>query len=61
VSFSGLEWLILGRMTEANEEAWELAEEVCSVRIVELWAMQEYRRGEEAVEEEAIVNVCVVV
>lgn len=48
--------MILGRIMEANDEACEAAEEVCSVRIVELWAMQEYRRGEEAVEEDAIVE-----
>jgi len=57
VSFSGLLWLIFGRMTEAKEEAWEDADEVCSVRIVELWAMQEYRRGDVAEDEEAIVEV----
>jgi hypothetical protein len=36
VSFAGVEWEILGRMTEANDDAAEddVPGEVCSVRIV---------------------------
>ena len=32
---------ILGRTREAREEVPDVAEVVCSVRMVELWAMQE--------------------
>lgn len=34
---------ILGKTREAREEAPEVAEVVCSARIVVLWAMQELR------------------
>jgi hypothetical protein len=34
-------WVIFGRTREAREEVCEDAEEVCSVRMVVLWAMQE--------------------
>jgi hypothetical protein len=33
-------WAIFGSTREASDEVWELAEVVCSVRIVVLWAMQ---------------------
>jgi hypothetical protein len=40
---------------EAREEAWELPEEVCSVRMVVLWAMHALlllvRRGDSARDE----------
>jgi hypothetical protein len=36
---------ILGRTSEAREEVPEVAEVVCSVRIVVLWAMQELERS----------------
>lgn len=45
VSFWGWEWVIFGRMREGSEEVAELAEVVCSVRMVLLWAMQAYRSG----------------
>jgi hypothetical protein len=35
----------LGRTSEAREEVPEVAEVVCSVRIVVLWAMQELERS----------------
>lgn len=41
VSFCGLECEILGRMREASDEVWLLAEAVCSVRMVVLQAIQE--------------------
>lgn len=53
VSLVGFEWSIFGRMREAREEVPEAAEEVCSVRMVVLWAMHAYSSGVE-VEEDAI-------
>jgi len=47
--------VILGRTREAREEVWDVAEVVCSARMVELCAIQAYRRGVGGVDEEAIV------
>lgn len=48
----------MGRIREASEEVTEAAEEVCSVKIVVLWATQAYRSGVEE-DEDAIVAVCI--
>lgn len=48
--------MILGRTRDAREEVAEEADEVCSLRMVVLWAMQAYRRGVGGEEEEAIVD-----
>jgi hypothetical protein len=41
VSFAGVEWPILGRMTDASDEALleDVPGAVCSVRMVTPWAM----------------------
>lgn len=59
MSFVGFEWSIFGRMREAREEVPEAAEDVCSVRIVVLWAIHAYSSGVE-VEEDAILLVAIV-
>lgn len=41
MSFWGSSCLILGRIREARLEVWEVADDVCSVRMVVLCAMQE--------------------
>jgi len=51
-------WEILGRITEAREEAFvdDVPAAVCSARIVVPCAMQAYRRCVELLELEAIFN-----
>lgn len=46
--------MILGRTREAREEVCDVAEVVCSERMVVLCAMQAYRKGVGGVDEEAI-------
>jgi hypothetical protein len=56
VSFCGEEWSIFGRMREARDDACELADEVCSVRMVVLRAIHAYSSGVEE-DEDAIVFI----
>jgi len=56
VRFSEFEWSIFGRTTLARLEVAEAADVVCSLRIVLLYAMHEYRSGVTPTEEEAMLE-----